>query len=222
MDVIKTADWVIDLGPEGGDNGGRVVASGPPEKIAQNNKSHTGRFLKAYLKGSGRLKRKKSGPGGVAETISGLSPLQPSGNITLKGAREHNLKDIDLAIPQNELVVLTGVSGSGKSTLAFDILFAEGQRRYLESLAPYVRQYMKILERPDVDLVTAIHGGDPHRNLSFPQAVIQQTGQPALSRMRTPADRPNPGGHRQTDPQTLFEKSRHCAGNQGFRPQRIS
>ncbi len=156
MDVIKTADWVIDLGPEGGDNGGRVVASGPPGKIAQNNKSHTGRFLKVYLDGSGRLKRKKPGPGGVAETASGFSPLQPSGNITLKGAREHNLKDIDLAVPQNELVVLTGVSGSGKSTLAFDILFAEGQRRYLESLAPYVRQYMKILERPDVDLVTGL------------------------------------------------------------------
>jgi excinuclease ABC subunit A len=74
----------------------------------------------------------------------------------LKGAREHNLKDIDLTLPHNEMVVLTGVSGSGKSTLAFDILFAEGQRRYLESLAPYVRQYMKILERPDVDLVTGL------------------------------------------------------------------
>ena len=156
MDVIKTADWVIDLGPEGGDKGGRVVASGPPEKIAQKNNSHTGRFLKAYLDGTGRLKRKKSGPCGVAESISGFSASQSSGTIALKGAREHNLKDIDLAIPQNELVVLTGVSGSGKSTLAFDILFAEGQRRYLESLAPYVRQYMKILERPDVDLVTGL------------------------------------------------------------------
>ena len=76
--------------------------------------------------------------------------------IALKGAREHNLKDIDLTLPHNEMVVLTGVSGSGKSTLAFDILFAEGQRRYLESLAPYVRQYMKILERPDVDLVSGL------------------------------------------------------------------
>jgi excinuclease ABC subunit A len=102
------------------------------------------------------LKRKKPGPRGVAESTSGFSASQPSGTIALKGAREHNLKDIDLAIPQNELVVLTGVSGSGKSTLAFDILFAEGQRRYLESLAPYVRQYMKILERPDVDLVTGL------------------------------------------------------------------
>jgi excinuclease ABC subunit A len=156
MDVIKTADWVIDLGPEGGDNGGRVVASGSPEKIALKNRSHTGRFLNAYLDGTGRLKRKKAGPGGVAESVSGFAVSPSPGSIALKGAREHNLKDIDLTVPQNELVVLTGVSGSGKSTLAFDILFAEGQRRYLESLAPYVRQYMKILERPDVDLVTGL------------------------------------------------------------------
>jgi excinuclease ABC subunit A len=156
MDVIKTADWIIDLGPEGGDNGGRVVVSGPPEKVVQETNSHTGRFLKAYLNGTGRLKRKKSETGRVAESISGFSTSAPPGAITLKGAREHNLKEIDLVVPQNELVVLTGVSGSGKSTLAFDILFAEGQRRYLESLAPYVRQYMKILERPDVDLVTGL------------------------------------------------------------------
>ena len=63
-------------------------------------------------------------------------PQSDAGVISLKGAREHNLKDLDLLIPHNQLVVLTGVSGSGKSTLAFDILFAEGQRRYLESLAP--------------------------------------------------------------------------------------
>ena len=156
MDVIKTADWIIDLGPEGGDNGGRVVASGPPEKVVREKNSHTGRFLKAYLNGTGRLKRDKTGAGGVAESISDFATSASGSTIALKGAREHNLKDIDLAVPQNELVVLTGVSGSGKSTLAFDILFAEGQRRYLESLAPYVRQYMKILERPDVDLVTGL------------------------------------------------------------------
>jgi excinuclease ABC subunit A len=156
MDVVKTADWVIDLGPEGGDDGGRVVASGPPEKIAKSTASHTGQFLKAYLDGKGRLKRTKPVTRGVAESTSEFRALQESGVIALKGAREHNLKDINLTIPQNELVVLTGVSGSGKSTLAFDILFAEGQRRYLESLAPYVRQYMKILERPDVDLVTGL------------------------------------------------------------------
>jgi len=156
MDVVKTADWVIDLGPDGGDKGGRVVATGPPGEVAKNIKSHTGRFLKVYLKKSGRLKKGSSLPAGVAESTAAFNRSGMPGVITVKGAREHNLKDIDLTMPQNELVVLTGVSGSGKSTLAFDILFAEGQRRYLESLAPYVRQYMKILERPEVDLVTGL------------------------------------------------------------------
>jgi excinuclease ABC subunit A len=157
MDVVKTADWVIDLGPEGGDDGGRLVSSGTPRQIARNSDSHTGRFLKAYLDGKGRLKRPESGrPSGIADPMTGFGTSAASDQIALKGAREHNLKNINLTIPQNELVVLSGVSGSGKSTLAFDILFAEGQRRYLESLAPYVRQYMKILERPDVDLVTGL------------------------------------------------------------------
>ncbi len=147
LDVIKSADWVIDLGPEGGDNGGRVVVAGPPEKIAAESESHTGRFLQPYLKG------------GVEKIVTRVKTPTPSGNgqaIHVRGAREHNLKNVDLAVPHNQLVVFTGVSGSGKSTLAFDILFAEGQRRYLESLAPYVRQYMKILERPEVDLVTGL------------------------------------------------------------------
>ncbi len=156
MDVVKTADWVIDLGPEGGDAGGYVVVTGPPGEVALNTKSHTGHFLKAYLKGSGRLKRQKSSPTGVAESVASFSEPAMADAIKIKGAREHNLKNINLTLPHNEMVVLTGVSGSGKSTLAFDILFAEGQRRYLESLAPYVRQYMKILERPDVDLVTGL------------------------------------------------------------------
>ena len=74
MDVVKTADWVIDLGPDGGDAGGRVVATGPPAEVAKNSKSHTGRFLKAYLKEAGRLKRQKAKPGGVAEPLS-LIPI---------------------------------------------------------------------------------------------------------------------------------------------------
>ena len=156
MDVVKTADWVIDLGPEGGDEGGTVVATGPPREVACNAASHTGRFLKDYLKETGRLKPLEPENAGVAEQPLPFPAATMPGTICLKGAREHNLKNIDLTLPHNELVVLTGVSGSGKSTLAFDILFAEGQRRYLESLAPYVRQYMKILERPDVDLVTGL------------------------------------------------------------------
>ncbi|NVM22168.1 MAG: excinuclease ABC subunit UvrA [Desulfobacterales bacterium] len=156
MDVVKTADWVIDLGPEGGEAGGLVVAAGPPEQVAKERKSHTGRFLKAYLSGRGRLKPVPT----VTPTLP--SPLKGEGlgggdrTIEISGGREHNLRNVSLSVPRNQLVVLTGVSGSGKSTLAFDILFAEGQRRYLESLAPYVRQYVRVLERPDVDVVSGI------------------------------------------------------------------
>ncbi|MDA8137948.1 MAG: excinuclease ABC subunit UvrA [Desulfobacteraceae bacterium] len=149
LDVIKAADWVIDLGPEGGDEGGRVVAAGTPETVAAEPASFTGQFLKPYLEDVVAVQE--------AEAVYALPPSASNGHaIHVRGAREHNLKDIHLSIPHNQLVVLTGVSGSGKSTLAFDILFAEGQRRYLESLAPYVRQYMKILERPEVDLVTGL------------------------------------------------------------------
>jgi excinuclease ABC subunit A len=150
MDVIKTADWVIDIGPKGGDEGGYMVASGTPEEIAANPKSITGKYLSEVLSQKSRLEH-AAGPTKIAESEPSFS-----GSIVVRGAREHNLKNISVSLPWNQLVVLTGVSGSGKSTLAFDIIFAEGQRRYLESLAPYVRQYMKILERPDVDLVFGI------------------------------------------------------------------
>jgi excinuclease ABC subunit A len=154
MDVVKTADWVIDLGPEGGDDGGQVVVAGPPEEVANHHSSHTGRFLKTYLIGKGRLKAgaaaRKTGKGRHARSSTRLH------DIKIRGAREHNLRNLNVSIPRNQLVVLTGVSGSGKSTLAFDILFAEGQRRYLESLAPYVRQYVRVLERPEIDLVSGL------------------------------------------------------------------
>jgi len=153
LDVIKTADWVIDLGPEGGEQGGEIVACGTPEQVVENPRSHTGAYLKPVLVRQPAVDAK---PVGVREPASDFSPAGPSATIDLRGAREHNLKNLNLQIPHHSLVALTGVSGSGKSTLAFDILFAEGQRRYLESLAPYVRQYIRILERPDVDLVSGL------------------------------------------------------------------
>ncbi len=76
--------------------------------------------------------------------------------IVIKGAREHNLKDIDLVIPRDSLTVITGLSGSGKSSLAFDTIYAEGQRRYIESLSAYARQFLGQLEKPDVDLIEGL------------------------------------------------------------------
>ena len=77
-------------------------------------------------------------------------------SITIKGAKEHNLKNIDLTIPRNKLVVITGLSGSGKSSLAFDTLYAEGQRRYVESLSSYARQFLGLMEKPDVESIEGL------------------------------------------------------------------
>src|ERR1700685_3368395 len=80
----------------------------------------------------------------------------PQKHIIIKGARVHNLKNMDVAIPKNKLVVVTGMSGSGKSSLAFDTLYAEGQRRYVESLSSYARQFLGRMNKPDVDYIKGI------------------------------------------------------------------
>src|SRR5512140_4045308 len=86
-----------------------------------------------------------------------LDQQEVSGSsVTIVGAREHNLKNISLSVPRGQFVVVTGVSGSGKSTLAFDLLFAEGQRRFLDSMSTYARQFVDQMTRPDVDLITGL------------------------------------------------------------------
>lgn len=79
-----------------------------------------------------------------------------SSDIVIRGAREHNLRNISLALPRNKMIVMTGVSGSGKSSLAFDTLYAEGQRRYVESLSTYARQFLGQMPKPDVDSITGL------------------------------------------------------------------
>ncbi|MGC2628065.1 MAG: excinuclease ABC subunit A, partial [Candidatus Udaeobacter sp.] len=183
LEVIKCADWIIDLGPEAGDAGGEVVAVGTPEQIAAPKNSHTGRFLRHVLskfpeplhvipsREDGEEPREilcefersfayaqddRGELARAAETAPRFGAANRNGAIHVRGAREHNLKNIDLKIPREQLVVITGLSGSGKSTVAFDILFAEGQRRFLDSMSPYARQFVEQLEKPDVDLVTGL------------------------------------------------------------------
>ncbi len=148
LEVVKCADWVIDLGPEGGADGGRLVVAGTPERVAATPGSHTGRFLRDALGGADR----------VAEAAP--ARLHPAagldGHIHVVGAREHNLRDISLDLPRDRLIVFTGLSGSGKSSLAFDVLYAEGQRRYIDSLSAYARQFLHVMAKPDVDLLTGL------------------------------------------------------------------
>ena len=89
-------------------------------------------------------------------TIDSALTLEPEDNLEIYGARVHNLKNIDLVIPRNQLVVITGLSGSGKSSLAFDTIYAEGQRRYMETFSAYARQFIGDIERPDVDKITGL------------------------------------------------------------------
>ncbi len=135
-DVLAACDWLAELGPEAGPGGGRLVAEGPPAAVAGAG-TPTGRLL-------------ASDDAAFAAPAPRAAAARPEA-VELRGAREHNLRDVSLDIPHGELTVLTGVSGSGKSTLAFDILFAEGQRRYLECVSAYARQFVEQLPKPDLD-----------------------------------------------------------------------
>ena len=152
LDVLKSADWILEVGPEAGAAGGQIIAEGPPEFIASCTTA-TSPFLLAALAldSKSQLLATESASRDQARVAPVVSSV-----LRIEGARENNLKNLSLSIPHRQLSVVTGVSGSGKSTLAFDIVFAEGQRRFMESMSPYARQFVEQLPRPDVDRLTGI------------------------------------------------------------------
>ena len=159
LDVIKTADWLIDIGPEGGRDGGQVVVSGTPEEVAayadqakkqtkgESLRSHTGEALIPILDGTHttNLKAKKAKPN-VKETKF----------IEVRGAEQHNLRGVDVKIAREEFTVCCGPSGSGKTSLAMDTIYAEGQRRYVESLSSYARQFVGQMQKPVLEHIEGL------------------------------------------------------------------
>jgi excinuclease ABC subunit A len=158
LDLVKTVDWIIDLGPEGGSFGGTIIAEGTPEQIART-KTPTGIYLAKALEAKYHL------------TPLRTNPLPPYQSISVMGARQNNLKNLDIEIPLHKISVFTGPSGSGKTSLAFDTLYAEGQRRYIESLSSFARQMIKQMQKAQVDDIQGImaaiaveqkrHSGNP-------------------------------------------------------------
>ena len=158
LDVIRASDWLIDLGPEGGEGGGEVVCVGTPEDVKRHPTSHTGRALADYDRSMGLDGHRVEDSSSLQYILKRARDERRAGDdvIRIVNAREHNLKSLDVSIPRGKFSVVTGVSGSGKSTLAFDILFNEGQRRYLESLNAYARSIVQPAGRPEVDAVYGI------------------------------------------------------------------
>ena len=152
-DVLAACDWLIELGPEAGVAGGKIVSEGPPEKIAYSNTA-TAPFLQKALEENSSIKLLAAESPAIFSTFA--SHLPPATSLRVIGAREHNLKNVSLELPRREFIVVTGVSGSGKSSLAFDIIFAEGQRRFMESMSSYARQFVEQMPRPDVDEVSGL------------------------------------------------------------------
>ena len=171
MDVVKTADWIIDIGPEGGEGGGEIVATGTPEKIAALSTPtgiavHESLNINHKEKAASLLKNKKNSRKRKKDPAA-----EELHEITVTGAEQNNLKHLDVSIPREKLTIFTGPSGSGKSSLAFDTIYAEGQRRYIESLSPYARQFVKQMPKPKVGHVEGLspaiaieqksHSGNP-------------------------------------------------------------
>lgn len=174
MDVIKTTDWIIDIGPEGGAGGGEIVATGTPEQISKK-ESPTGHAVHEALHHQAKIKSEEARLRSKKKRKKSSQEETFIKEITVKGASQNNLKHLDVVIPREKLTVCTGPSGSGKSSLAFDTIYAEGQRRYIESLSPYARQFVKQMPKPKVQHVDGLspavaieqkaHAGNPRSTI---------------------------------------------------------
>lgn len=152
IDVIKTADWVIDLGPEGGAGGGKVVTAGRPVEVAKRQASHTGAALAKSLGVKRRVTKTRNKPNEkkAAESTKART------HVVVDSAGEHNLKTVSVDVPRDAMTVFCGPSGSGKSSLAMDTIYAEGQRRYVESLSSYARQFIGQVQKPKVERIEGL------------------------------------------------------------------
>lgn len=171
MDVVKTADWIIDIGPEGGEGGGEIIATASPEKVAKMD-TPTGRAIHEALYHDPKARIEIAlNRGREAKSTQKEREARIIHSITVEGAEQNNLKNLDVTIPREKLTICTGPSGSGKTSFAFDTIYAEGQRRYIESLSPYARQFVKQMPKPKVTHVEGLspaiaieqkaHAGNP-------------------------------------------------------------
>lgn len=162
--LMMSSDWIVDLGPAGGRDGGKIVDQGPPLDIERRAIGYTGVAMQEYRKltvsgnaGSIPDAQRRSNRTQKAECVSlEKRRLAERKFLSIKGAREHNLKNVSVDLPMGVMVGLVGVSGSGKSTVAKDIIHAESQHQFLSCLSPYARQFVNTLSRPDIDSISGL------------------------------------------------------------------